>query len=93
MNIEWLRDLVICIFGLGATVVIICVGILAFILYFKVKPVLKSVKTTTKTVENITTCVGEDVVKPIVEIAAVVQGIRQVASMVGRFSHKEGGKK
>ena len=93
MNIEWLRDLVICIFGLGAMVAIICIVVLAFLLYFKIKPILNSVKTATKTVENISTCVEDEVVKPLVQIAAIIQGMRQAVGMVGHFTKgKKGGR-
>jgi len=88
VTIEWLRDLVICIFGLGATVVLICVGVLAFIVYFRIKPIINSVKTTTRTVENISTSVEEEVVKPLVQVAAFAQVLRQV---VGRFSRRKEG--
>ena len=90
MSIEWLRDLVICIFGLGAMLAIICIAVIVFILYFRVKPIINSIKTTTKTVENISTSVEEEVVKPLVQVAAFVQGLRQV---VGRFSRRQEGDK
>ena len=91
MSIEWLRDLVVCIFGIGATLVIICVGVLAFVFYFRVKPILDSVKKATKTVENITTSVEEEVVKPIVQVAAFVQGMRQAVGTVSRFTRRQEG--
>ena len=91
MSIEWLRDLVICIFCLGATVVIIFIGILVFLFYRRLKPILDSVKATTKTVENISSCVEEEVAGPLVQVAAFVQGVRQVIGLVSRFSRgKEG---
>ncbi len=89
MSIDWFRDLVICIFGLGATVVVIFLAVLAFLLYLRVRPILDSVKTTTKTVENISSCVEEEVVKPLAQVAAFVQGIRQAVSLVGRFTKKK----
>ena len=93
MNIEWLRDLAICILGFGATVVIIFIGVLALLLYRKLRPILDSVKTTTKTVENISSCVEEEVTRPLAQLAAFIQGIRQALSLAGRFSkRKEGGR-
>ena len=89
MGIEWFRDLVVCIFGLGATVAVIILVVLAFILFIRIKPILKSLKTTTRTVENISSCVEEEVVKPIAQVAAFVQGIRQAVGMVGRFTRKK----
>ncbi len=93
MSIEWFRDLAVCIFGLGATIVIIFIGVLAFLLYRKLRPILDSVKATTKTVENISSCVEEEVSRPLAQLAAFIQGIRQAVSLVGRFSRgKEGGR-
>lgn len=89
MDIEWFRDLVICIFGLGATVAVIILAVLALILFVRIQPIIKSVKTTTKTVENISSCVEEEVVKPLSQVAAFVQGIRQAIGMVNRFTKKK----
>jgi len=89
MDIEWFRDLVICIFGLGAAIAVIILAVLALILFYKIQPILKSVKTTTKTVENISSCVEEEVAKPLAQVAAFVQGIRQAVGMVSRFTKKK----
>ena len=89
MDIEWFRDLVVCIFGLGATVAVIILVVLAFILFVKIKPILDSVKATTRTVENISSCVEEEVARPLAQVAAFVQGIRQAAGMFSRFTKKK----
>lgn len=92
MSIEWFRDLAICILGFGVTIVAIFIGLLAFLLYRKLKPILDSVKTTTKTVENISSCVKEEVSRPLAQLAAFVQGIRQAISLFSGFARrKEGG--
>ena len=93
MSIEWFRDLVICIFGLGATVALIFMSVLALLLYRKIRPILDSSKATVKTVENISSCVGEEVARPLAQIVAFVQGITQAVSLFSRFSRKkEGGR-
>jgi len=89
VNIEWFRDLVISIFGVGATLVIIFIGVLAFLFYRKLKPILNSVKSVTKTVENISSCVEEEVSRPLARLAAFVQGISQAISLVGKFSKRK----
>ncbi len=89
MSIEWFRDLVICIFGLGATLVIIFLAVLALLVFLRVKPIIDSVKKTTKTVENISTCMEEEVAKPIAQLASFIQGIRQAVGMMGRFTKKK----
>lgn len=89
MSIEWFRDLVVCVFGLGATVAVIILVVLALILFVKIRPILNSIKATTKTVENISSCVEEEVARPLAQVAAFVQGIRQAVSMVNRFTKRK----
>jgi len=92
VSIEWFRDLAICILGFGVTIVAIFIGLLAFLLYRKLKPILDSVKATTKTLENISSCVKEEVSRPLAQLAAFVQGIRQAISLFSGFARrKEGG--
>ena len=86
MNIEWVRDLAVCIFGFGAAVVAIFIGVLAFLLYRKLRPIIDSVKTTTRTIENISSCVEEEVTRPLTQVAAFVQGVRQALSLVSHYS-------
>lgn len=92
MSIEWWRDLVIVIFGIGATILVCVSIILMFVCYARVKPILKSVTATMRKIEDITTCVEEGLIEPLSRAAAFVQGIRQAASMMGRFSKKKEGK-
>ncbi|MCK4863293.1 MAG: hypothetical protein KAS25_03305 [Dehalococcoidales bacterium] len=89
MDIVWFRDLVICIFGLGAAIAVIILAVLALILFVRIQPIIKSAKTTTRTVENISSCIEDEVVKPLAQVAAFVQGIRQAAGMFGRFTKKK----
>ena len=89
MSIEWFRDLVVCIFGLGATVVVISLAVLAFLLYRRLRPILDSVKTATKTMENLSSCVEVEVARPLAQVAAFVQGIRQAVGLVGRFTKRK----
>ena len=90
MDIEWFRDLVVCVFGLGATVVALFLAVLALMLYRRLRPILDSVKATTKTVENLSSTVETEVVRPLAQVAAFVQGIRQAINMVSRFTKKKG---
>ena len=89
MSIDWFRDLVICIFGLGATVVVIFLAVLALLLYRRLKPILDSVKATTKTVENLSSTVETEVARPLAQVAAFVQGIRQAVGLVKGFTKKK----
>ena len=91
MTIEWFRDLVIVIFGLGAFVAVVIFTVMAFIMFFRARTIMDSVKKTTKSVENITTCIEQEVVRPIAGIASFFQGFRQAGSLFGIFNKKQGG--
>jgi hypothetical protein len=83
---EWLRDLVIVIFGLGATIALIVITTLAVMCYLRIRTILDSVKTTTKTVENITQTVQAEVAGPLGQVIAVIRGFREG---LGFFSRKK----
>ena len=89
MSIEWFRDLAVCILGLGVTIVSIFIGIIVLLLYLKLRPVLNSLRKTTRTVENISTCVEEEVARPLAQVAAFIQGAAQAISFVKRFSRRK----
>ncbi|KPK22759.1 MAG: hypothetical protein AMJ70_05155 [Dehalococcoidia bacterium SG8_51_3] len=93
MGIEWFRDLAIVILGFGVTIVVISIGILAFMMYRKLRPILDSVKSTAKRVENISTTVEEEVSRPLAKLAAFVQGVRQAVGLFSGFTRrKQGGR-
>jgi hypothetical protein len=90
MSIEWFRDLVICIFGLGATLVVIFLGVLAFMLYRRLRPILDNVRNTTQTVQDFTSRVEEEVAGPLSKVVSFIQGVRAAVGMVGRFTKNKG---
>ena len=93
MSIDWFRDLIICIFGLVATGALIFLAVLSYLLYRRTRSILDSIKDTSTTIQRISSYVGEEVVKPVVQVAAMVQGIRQGIDTIGKFFKKqEGGK-
>lgn len=93
MDMEWFRDLAIVILGFGVTIVVISIGILAFMLYCKLKPILDSAKSTAKRIENISATVEEEVSRPLAQLAAFVQGVRQVVGLFSGFARrKQGGR-
>lgn len=89
MTIEWLRDLVIVIYGLGATVVVLALLVMGIMLFVRVKAILDSAKEVSKTVEDISHCVEQEVVRPLAQVASIVQGIRQAAGMFGGFGRNK----
>ena len=85
MGIDWFRDLAIVVLGFGMTIVAVFIGILALMLYLKLKPVLDSAKSTAKRVENISTTIEEEVSRPLAQLAAFIQGVRQAAGLFSGF--------
>ena len=93
MSIDWFRDLIICIFGLVATGVLIFVAVISFALYRRIRPIVDSIKTTSRTIQGISSYVGDEVVKPVIQVATFVQGIRQGVDTISKFfKKKEGGR-
>ena len=93
MSIDWFRDLVICISGLVATGVLVFVAVLLFSLYRRTRSILDSIKTTSATVQGISSYVGNEVAKPLIQVVALVQGIRQGIDAISKlFKKKEGGR-
>lgn len=93
MSIDWFRDLVISITGVLVIVVLLLIAGLTFSLYRRAKVILDTMKTTTHNIAGISTYVTNEVAKPIIQVVAFIQGIRQGVNAIGRlFSKKEGEK-
>ncbi len=92
MDIGWFRDLVIVILGVVATGVLIFVTVLSYSLYRRIRPILDAIKTTTRTVEGICSSWGGGLAKPLIQVVAVVQGIRQGIDSVSKLFGKKGGR-
>jgi hypothetical protein len=95
MDIAWFRDLVICISGLVVTVVVIFIAVLSYLLYNKAKSVLDSMRTTSATINEISSAVRDEIIKPILQLVALIKGVLQGIDLVNRFFGKkesEGGK-
>jgi len=92
MDISWFRDLAIIILVLVGTGALIVIAVIQFLLYRRIKYILDSVKTVAKTAQQISSYVGDEVVKPVIQIAAVVQGIRQGIDSVSKIFRKKGGR-
>ncbi|OGO24911.1 MAG: hypothetical protein A2144_13395 [Chloroflexi bacterium RBG_16_50_9] len=89
MNIEWFRDLVVCIFGLGTVIAVVFMAVLAFLVYRQIMPTLVSLKRITRTVEDLSTCVEEEVAGPLSQVVAFVQGINQAVNLVRHFAGRK----
>ena len=93
MSIDWFRDLAISISGLVLIGVLIFVAVLSFSLYRRARAVLDSIKVTARTVQGISSYVGGEVAKPLIQVVALIQGMRQGIDTISKlFKKKEGGK-
>ena len=91
MGIDWFRDLIICILGLVATGVLIFIAVLLYSFYHRTKSILDSIETSSRTIQGITSYVGSEVAKPLIQVAVVIQGIRQGIDTVTKLFKKQGG--
>ncbi len=93
MSIDWFRDLVICISGLVVTGVSIFIAVLFYSLYHRTKNILDSMQARATTMHGISSYLGDQIITPIIEIVALIQGMRQGISAMSKFFKKsEGGK-
>ena len=93
MSIIWWRDLVICICGLVATGLLVFIAVLCYSLYRRIRSILDSIKATSKTIEGISSYVGDEAVKPVIQVVAFIQGIRQGIDAISElFRKKKGGR-
>ena len=75
MEIESLRDLVVIISGLVVTLVAIIVGVISYLLYSRLHGILESAKTTAVKIESLATVASDEIGKPLIQAAGVVQGV------------------
>ena len=92
MSLDWFRDLIISIFGLVATGVFIFIAVLLYSLYHRARSILDSVKTTVRTIQWVTSYIEEGA-KPVIQVVALIRGIRQGVSTISKFFEKEEGGK
>jgi hypothetical protein len=64
-------------------------AVLAFLLYFRVKPLLDSMKKTAGTVAKITDSVENEMAGPLAQIVSFVQGCRQAVGLVRGIFRKD----
>jgi hypothetical protein len=88
MGIEWLRDLIICIFGVVAAGVLIFLAVLSYSLYRRAKSILDSTRAASTNIQDISSYVGEEIIKPLIQIVALIQGIRQGIDSMSKFFKK-----
>jgi uncharacterized membrane protein YqhA len=89
MDIQWWRDLSLCLLGFGGTAALVVLVVLAFKFYFHAMPVLDSMKKTANTVAKVSSAVESELAGPLAQVVAVVQGVRQAVGLVSRLFNKE----
>ena len=105
MGIEWYRDLIICI--AGAITCIVCLVAAGVIIYFaviarslnkKAKSIMSTVEETTAMAKGVVSDIREDVhevkeeiMSPLIQVMAIVQGVRKGFELVNTFLRKEKG--
>ena len=84
MDIAWLRDLIICISGIVAIVVLILLAVLAVTIYRKSKSLLISMETTSKNLQEISSALREKIIVPFAGIGSFIHGISKVIETINR---------
>ncbi|APV44442.1 hypothetical protein Dform_01108 [Dehalogenimonas formicexedens] len=94
MDIGWWRDLVIVIGGVVAILIGLVVLVLVFSIYRKTnevyersKHVMDSIQKAACNVESFTEVASKELIKPVIEIAAIFHGLK--AGLGGFFRRKE----
>ena len=93
MSIDWFRDLVICIAGLVFTGVLIFVAVMSYSLYKRTRSALDSTRAILASGQRVSSYIQDEAMKPLVQLIALVQGIRQGIETFSTLfkKHKEGG--
>jgi len=103
VGIEWVRDLSISVFGFTATLVAIFLALVAYYTYREIREANTTVKTacgkigeTAASVKDTVDTVREEVIKPVLSISSLVQGVMagidQVVKMCKGREDDGGGK-
>ena len=93
MDIAWFRDLIICITGVVAIVLLILLTVLVVTIYRKSKSILRSVEDTSKNLQEIVSVLREKIFTPFAEMGTFIHGISKAIGAINKiFRKKEGGK-
>jgi len=89
MDLSWWRDLVIVIWGLITTSAVICICVLAFLLYRKLVPLVEDADIVISKVGDAVDYTKEEIISPVVQFAAAAQGIMQAIILVADIFKKK----
>ena len=88
MPIGWFRDLVIIIYGLFSLAFLTLIGLMVFSLFRRLEVILDSLKVTSANIEEISTVAREQMVRPIMQVGGVFQGITRWIEMISGYFKK-----
>lgn len=89
---EWTRDLAIVFLGFTGTLVLVFLAVMAWLVYKEVKAASASVREASHTVSSTVQKAGDEAIKPIFQIVALIQGVRQgVEETMKLFRHRREG--
>jgi len=89
MDLSWWRDLVIVIWGAITTAAVICICILACLLYKKLVPLVEDADIVVGKVGDVVDFTKKDVITSVVQFASTVQGIVQVMALIADIFKKK----
>jgi len=88
VTIGWFRDLVIIIYGLFSLAFLTLIGLMVFSLFRRLEVILDSLKVTSANIEEISTVAREQMVRPIMQVGGVFQGITRWIEMISGYFKK-----
>ncbi|MBI2855884.1 MAG: hypothetical protein HYX93_03455 [Chloroflexi bacterium] len=88
-----IRDLTLILFAGFATLVLFLATLLGMLLYRKIAPILDSARNTAKQAEELSSQLGEKVVKPLVSGSAFAYAAGRVVAFMLGLSRGKGGRK
>ena len=93
MSIGWFRDLIICITGLVAAGVLIFIALLLYSFHRRIMSILDSVQAASTNIKGFSSFIGDEVLKPVIQVVTFVQGIYHGICAISKFFRKKKGEK
>ena len=89
MDIAWWRDLAIIILGFITIIALASVSLIVFLLYKRLIPLIDSTNEAIHNVNTILSYTQKEVMQPVIQFGAVVQGVVQVVSLISELFRKK----
>jgi hypothetical protein len=92
MDIQWYRDLIICITAPVAAIALIIISVASCLRYRRTRRIADALDTAIFNINEIIVNVREDIIDPALQIMSLLKGIRQGIEIVNKFMGREGSK-